>query len=90
MLVKLTLFYQYFTSSFFVQKSVVQLLSKFGFVNFWQNNIGAKAACKMLVKLTTGVNFSKHYCSANCPKKLKPSKCKFKLHLELLVHKITS
>ncbi len=27
---------------------------KFGFVNFWQKNIGAKAACKMLVQLTTG------------------------------------
>jgi len=27
---------------------------KFGFVIFWQKNISAKAACKMLMKLTTG------------------------------------
>jgi len=26
----------------------------FGFVNFWRKNISAKAARKMLVKLTTG------------------------------------
>jgi hypothetical protein len=30
---------------------------QFGFVTFWQNNIGVKAAHKMLVKLTKGVNF---------------------------------
>jgi len=30
------------------------LYLQFGFVHFWQKNIGAKAACKMLVKLTTG------------------------------------
>jgi hypothetical protein len=29
----------------------------FGFVIFWQNNTGTKAAPKMLVKLTAGVNF---------------------------------
>ena len=28
-----------------------------GFVIFWQKEISAKAACKMLVILTTGVNF---------------------------------
>jgi len=28
-----------------------------GFAFFWKKNIGAKAACKMLVKLTKGVNF---------------------------------
>jgi hypothetical protein len=28
---------------------------QFGFVIFWYKNIGAKAACKMLMKLTTGV-----------------------------------
>jgi len=33
------------------------LLIQFGFVIFWQKNVGAKAVCKMLVKLTTGVNF---------------------------------
>ncbi len=27
---------------------------QFGFVIFWQNNFGARAACKMLMKLTTG------------------------------------
>ncbi len=26
---------------------------QFGFIIFWQKNIGAKAACKMLMKLTT-------------------------------------
>jgi len=30
---------------------------QFGFVNFWQKNICAKAAPKMLMKLTKGVNF---------------------------------
>jgi hypothetical protein len=29
---------------------------KFGFVKFWQKDFGAKAAHKMLVKLTPGVN----------------------------------
>jgi len=28
--------------------------SQFGFVFFWQKNIGAKGACKMLVKSTAG------------------------------------
>jgi len=36
----------FFAAVFFLQ---------FGFVIFWQNNIGAKAASKMLVRLTTGV-----------------------------------
>jgi hypothetical protein len=30
---------------------------QFGFVIFWQQNFSAKAACKMLIKLTLGVNF---------------------------------
>jgi len=30
------------------------LLLQFGFVIFWQKNSGKKAACKMLMKLTTG------------------------------------
>jgi len=30
----------------------------FGLVIFWQKNIGTKAACKMLARLTTGVNFA--------------------------------
>jgi len=29
-----------------------------GFVIFWQKNIGTQAACKMLMKLTKGVNFT--------------------------------
>jgi len=29
----------------------------FGFVIFWRQNIGKKAACKMLLTLTAGVNF---------------------------------
>jgi hypothetical protein len=31
---------------------------KFGFVIFWQKDFGAKAAHKMLVKLTPGVTFT--------------------------------
>jgi hypothetical protein len=34
-----------------------------GFVIFWQKNISAKAACKMFMKLTTGVNFIYILCS---------------------------
>jgi len=30
---------------------------QFGFEIFWQKNIGAKAAHKMFMKLTIGVNF---------------------------------
>jgi len=30
---------------------------QFGFVIFWQKNIGAKAACKMLMTLTKKLNF---------------------------------
>jgi len=30
---------------------------QFSFVIFWRKNIGTKVACKMLMKLTTGVNF---------------------------------
>jgi len=52
------------------------IYSQFGFVIFWWKNIGAKAACKMLVKLTitqldlvvwfkAWANF--HYCP-RCPK----------------------
>jgi hypothetical protein len=31
---------------------------QFGFVNFWQKDFGAKAAHKMLVKLTPGLTFA--------------------------------
>jgi len=34
------------------------LYLQFGFVIYWQKNIGAKAAHKMLMKLTTGLNFT--------------------------------
>ncbi len=33
------------------------LYTQFGFVIFWRKNISAKGALKMLVKLTSGVNF---------------------------------
>jgi hypothetical protein len=36
---------------------------EFGFVSFWQKYFGAKAADKMLVKLTPGVNLIKHFWS---------------------------
>jgi len=39
------------------------ICSQFGFVIFWWNNICKKAARKMLVKLTTGVNFSNILCA---------------------------
>jgi hypothetical protein len=43
-------------SSFFVWKCFAQVFSNYSlaFVIFWWNNISAKAAHKMLVKLTTG------------------------------------
>jgi hypothetical protein len=34
------------------------MCSQFGFVIFWQKDFGAKAAHKMLVKLTSGVNIT--------------------------------
>jgi hypothetical protein len=35
---------------------------QFGFVIFWQKDFGAKAAHKMLVKLTPGINVKKNLC----------------------------
>jgi len=35
-----------------------------GFEIFWHQNISAKCACKMLMKLTTGVNFINILCPA--------------------------
>jgi len=35
--------------------------SQFGFEIFWHKNIGAKAAHKMLMKLTTVVNFNNKF-----------------------------
>jgi len=45
-----------FYSSLFCMKVLCAafLLLQFGFVIFWQKNSGKKAACKMLMKLTTG------------------------------------
>jgi len=41
-----------------VQKFFLSLFFNYNLaLNFWQKNIGAKAALKMLMKLTTGVNF---------------------------------
>jgi len=34
------------------------ILLQFGFVIFWRNSINAKAARKMLMKLTAGFNFT--------------------------------
>jgi hypothetical protein len=48
------------SSTFYVRLFCMEVLwaaflkLKFGFVIFWQNNISAKATCKMLMKLTTG------------------------------------
>jgi len=36
---------------------------QFGFVIFWEKDVGAKAACKMLVKLTPVVNFINILCA---------------------------
>ncbi len=53
-------FYQHFTSRFFKQKCFVQIFSTYSLsLYFLPKNIGAKAACKMFVKLTKGVNFDK-------------------------------
>jgi hypothetical protein len=37
---------------------------QFGFLIFWQKDFGAKAAHKMLVKLTPGPNAIKHFTAA--------------------------
>jgi len=49
-------FHQYFMSSFFVRKIYGAAFTcfQFGFAIYWQNDFGAKAAHKMLVKLTPG------------------------------------
>jgi len=51
-------FHQHFTSSFFCAKVFCEtfLSLNFGFVIFWQTHICAKAACNMLVILTTGLH----------------------------------
>jgi len=37
------------------------LYLQFGFVIFWQKNIGSKTACKMLKRLATGANAVKKF-----------------------------
>ncbi len=47
-------FHQHFTSAFCMKVLCAAfLLLQFGFVIFWRKNIGAKAACKIVMKLTT-------------------------------------
>jgi len=45
-------------SAFFVQKSFAQLFSNYSLASlfFGWKNIGAKAVCKMLMKLTIGIS----------------------------------
>jgi hypothetical protein len=51
--------HQYFKSSFFVQSFLRSFyVLTIGFVIFWQTDIGAKAAHKMLVKLTPVAQFT--------------------------------
>ncbi len=49
-------FHQFITSSFFVRKffCTAFMCLQFGFVIFWQKDFGAKAAHKMLVKVSPG------------------------------------
>jgi hypothetical protein len=45
-------FHQHFTQAFFIPKCFAQLsVVTFQLYNFWRKNIGAKCACKMLMKL---------------------------------------
>ncbi len=48
----------------FHQHCTAFLYLQSGYVVFWQKNIVAKAACKMLVKVTTGVDFTNILCKA--------------------------
>ncbi len=50
-------FHQHFMSTFYIWKCLTQIFSNhsFGFFNFCQKNKRAKAARKMLVKLTKGL-----------------------------------
>ena len=53
-------FHQHFTSSFFIQKSFKQPFCTYGLglYFFSEKEFGAKADCKMLVKLTPGLTSS--------------------------------
>jgi len=52
-------FHHHFMSALCVQKCFMHLFSShsLAFVIFWCKNIGAKAACKMLMKLTSVLSF---------------------------------
>ena len=56
--------------TFYEQPSRAQVLCaafmclQFGFVFFWQKEVGAKAACKMLVKLTAGQQRKSQLCTS--------------------------
>jgi len=55
-------FHQHFTRAFFLWKCFAQLsLDKFQLCNFWQQNIGAKGAPKMLMKLTPSSRNTRAY-----------------------------
>jgi len=47
------------------------ILLQIGFEFFWPKNIGAKAACKMLMKLNTCVNFTNILQAAFTPEDLR-------------------
>jgi len=69
LLVKLTIrgkFLQQFTSSFFEWKCYAQLFSHYNLALLfvWQKNINAKVPCKLLVKLTIGVNWTNNLWAA--------------------------
>jgi hypothetical protein len=54
---------------------------EFGFVIFWQKIFGAKAADKMLVKLTPGANVIKLFTAViYCHSMVRPSFCVIKLY----------
>jgi len=59
-------FHQHYTRNF-LYKSVLCSL-QFCFVIFWQKNIGVTATCKMLMKLSTGANFTNFLQAAYCTK----------------------
>ncbi len=63
-------FPQHFTSRFFCKKVFWAAFFnlQFGFIIFWQKNIGTKVAHKMLMKSTGGVNFINILRNANISK----------------------
>ncbi len=56
-------FQKHFTLAFLYKSASCSFLQlHFGFVIFWHDEIGAKVACKIMMKLTPGVNFTKVFC----------------------------